>query len=279
MASYPDNDPVKSSGTTDPLLQAWLYYYEPLETEVDLRNKKATALAIHDSAPSVQLAIDGVLADAVKGNFDRIALPDIADKTVNSTLPVEWAELLESKHHFEEIHVFESDGPHRRAARSLIKNVFPHLRVVVHKVDVDPERTSTIMAVQCADPRFQEQYRLMMEDRAPGSVYERLAMPGAELAITNYLEARGWTTDLINQKRIQTIYMLGHIDCAIAGGLPSHYNHEASEAEYHARAFHDATRIVKVASPGRVDVIPHMIASEGKIGVRDLQDSLGLVEE
>src|SRR5579871_6729840 len=108
MSGYYELDPTPvQPAETDPLLQAWLYYYEPLETEVDLGNKKAQALAIHDSAPSAQAFIDGTLADGVSGNFDRIALPDIAGKVVGSDLPLDWASLLESKHHFEEIHLFE----------------------------------------------------------------------------------------------------------------------------------------------------------------------------
>jgi hypothetical protein len=255
---------------------AELHYQEPLAEPVELERTKAKALILHSSVPGAQAETESLINEICKPNeYDRIAVPELSQNIKDGGIVMDWANVLEGKHRFEEVHVIEPKNRYQKAASTVLKAAFPAMKINLHPVKVEDDTPAKVLVKHCADLRFQTNFMRVVQELGIGW-YEHFAVAGGSLATRNAVVVK-MVEDAFRRNEIEHVVMMNHTDCAITGGLSRHHYSEHSEALKHAASLEEATKTIKSLGSGNpLKVTQHIIGIDGKLRVNQLQSELRL---
>lgn len=252
-------------------ISAHIHCLEPLNRAIDLERSKAETLVIHESHSSVQASVDSLTDTLPPDSFDRIALPRPSEQIRDSQLLTGMIEKLRLLHDFETIIVAEPANIYQRSARSILKDLFPELKIRGENAEDDGSDPASLIALICSDKRFQGVFAEQMAKQIPERTF-RYALAGSSLALRKEAAVR-WVAEPIEKGGITDVYIYQHLDCGITGGLPEHNWDEHSEAVKHAEALDDAHASIRNIRPHQAPRI-----HENIVGVTSMWDVSSLKE-
>lgn len=116
-------------------------------------------------------------------------------------------------------------------------------------------KKSGALILQCADPRFQQAYRQIIDNL--GLYYDLVERAGASKGIVENPTTIEEIKMLHNLHDFSEIHILDHVDCGAYGPLE---NELAAHSQYLKRA----TELIKKALPN-IKVVPHLLGEEEEI--------------
>jgi hypothetical protein len=119
------------------------------------------------------------------------------------------------------------------------------------------QHKSEALVVHCCDPRFQEAYRHVANQKC--DFYDVLAVPGASKAIVDDSKTIDSITMLHGLHDFKAVYIMDHIECGAFGKIDD-------EVEAHSKYIHLAESKIKKALPD-ILVSSHLLGAKQEIAL------------
>jgi hypothetical protein len=116
------------------------------------------------------------------------------------------------------------------------------------KVELEKHK-SDVLIIHCADPRFQEAYRELIDNLK--KYYDLLVMPGASKAVVSNPTTLDYITLLHGLHNFKAIHIMDHIECGAFGKIDN-------EVSAHSEMLKQAEAKILGALPA-LRVIPHLL--------------------
>ena len=127
---------------------------------------------------------------------------------------------------------------------------------MIHFRSIDMHsKKSDILVIHCADPRFQQAYRNIIDSF--GAYFDLLVAPGASKAVVNDKNFIQKIKLLHRLHHFETVYILDHIECGAFGKIKD-------EIMSHSSMLNKAVKTIKKALP-KLKVVTHLLGEKGEL--------------